>query len=393
MDFLSMHILQIVPHYVPAHRFGGPQRVAHSLGKALVRAGNNVVVCTTNLASRKEDLATNLDQPVEVDGVTVYYEPTQWSRYWGFSPALWRRVKKEMQTADVAFVHAHYQFANWAGARLAREAHVPYVVFAHGSLHQGGIAHQKSLLKKLYLRILEERNFHNALFLAFNAAEEKTYSLYQNLGKVVPSGIDPLEFLPLPPLGAFRERYPELRAKTLFLFLGRLDIRHKGLDMLLPAFANLLKERPDAHLVLAGPEEDGSLAQLQHLLVQHQLHAAVTFTGLLTGAQKLAALQDADVFVLPSRFEGLSIALLEALYMGLPLLITSQVGLCQEIQQIGAGVVVEPQVEGISLGLCTLGDPETRARLRGRGRNLILQQYTWDAIALNFMGELKEHIL
>ncbi len=387
-----MHILQIVPHYVPAHRFGGPQRVAHSLGRALVRAGNDVVVCTTNLASREEDLETALDQPVEVDGVTVYYEPTQWSRYWGFSPALWRRIKKEMQRADVAFVHAHYQFANWAGARLARGAQVPYVVFAHGSLHQSGIAHQRSLLKKLYLRILEERNFHNALFLAFNATEEKTSSLYQNLGRVVPSGIDPLEFSPLPPVGAFRECYPKLKEKTLFLFLGRLDIRHKGLDLLLPAFAHLVKERPKAHLVLAGPEEDGSLSQLQQLLAQHQLHSAVTFTGLLAGAQKLAALQDADVFVLPSRFEGLSIALLEALYMGLPLLVTDQVGLCQEIQQIGAGVVVEPQLAGIARGLRTLGDPQTRARLRGRGKDLILRRYTWDAIALNFLAALKEQI-
>jgi glycosyltransferase involved in cell wall biosynthesis len=388
-----MHILQIIPHYVPAHRFGGPQRVAHSLGKALVRAGNQVVVCTTNLASRTEDLATKLDRPVEVDGVTVYYEPTQWSRYWGFSPALWRRVKHEMQAADVAVVHAHYQFANWAGARLAREARVPYVVFTHGSLHRNGIAHQKSLLKKLYLRLLEERNFHHALFLAFNAAEEKTSSLYQHLGRVVPSGIDPLDFSPMPPLGAFRAHYPELRAKTLFLFLGRLDIQHKGLDLLLPAFANLHKEQPDAHLVIAGPEEDGSLAQLRQMLAQQQLHSAVTFTGLLTSGQKLAALQDADVFVLPSRFEGLSIALLEALYMDLPLLITNQVGLCQEIQQIGAGLVVEPQLEDIARGLRALADPHTRAMLRGRGRNLIPQRYTWDAIALQFMAAIKERML
>ena len=46
-----MKFLQVIPHYVPAYNFGGPLRVAHSIGKALIKQGHNVTVCTTNLAS------------------------------------------------------------------------------------------------------------------------------------------------------------------------------------------------------------------------------------------------------------------------------------------------------------------------------------------------------
>ena len=112
-----MRITQIISHYVPSHRFGGPLHVAHGLGKALAAHGHQVSVCTTNLADEKKDLAVPVDTPIDVDGVTVFYEPTCWSRYWGFSPRLWRRAKQEIARADVALVHFHYQFANWAGAR------------------------------------------------------------------------------------------------------------------------------------------------------------------------------------------------------------------------------------------------------------------------------------
>jgi glycosyltransferase involved in cell wall biosynthesis len=393
-----MRILQVVPHYVPAYRFGGPQQVAHALGRALVRAGHQVVVCTTNQADETHDLEVALDAPVDVDGVTVYYEPTRFFRYWGFSPALRRRVAREMARCDVALVHAHYQYANWIGACLARRARRPYVVFAHGSLHRAGIAHKSALLKRLYLRLLEHQNFARALFLAFNAPEEKAYSWYGQWGEVVPSGIDPSAFEPAPPPGAFRERQPALQGRDYLLFLGRLDIAQKGLDLILPAFARLVHEQNPPQqssplcLVLAGPDEAGGAARLQALAQQLGIADRVLLPGLLTGNAKLAVLQDATAFVLPSRFEGLSIALLEALYSGLPMLVTDQIGLCREIERLGAGIVVPATTEALYGGLLRLADAGERAAMQGRGRALIAQHYTWDAIATGLIDRIQDKI-
>jgi len=383
-----MNILQVVPHYIPASRFGGVQRVAHLLGQSLVQHGHRVTVCTTNLQDEINDLDVPTDVPVVRDGISIYYAATCLSRYWGFSPMLARRIRKEVEQADVVLVHAHYQFANLVGAWFARRAQKPYIVFAHASLHRQGLAHKSRWLKWFYLRILEHANLSGAKFIAFNAPEEKANSLYGDLGKVIPNGINPAEFAEMPPAGAFRERYPQLKDKVCLLFLGRLDIQHKGLDRLIPAFAEVYRRHPEAHLILAGPDEEGGAEQVRLLSRQHRVEHAVTLTGLLAGADKLAALQDADAFILASRFEGLSIALLEALFMNLPVLVTDQVGLCNEIAAEGAGIVVKSDVKDIQAGLEKILGADTRATLTGKGRNLIMRKYTWDSIARQLISDI-----
>ena len=388
-----MKILQVVPHYFPAVRFGGPQDVAHQTGRALVRAGHQVTVCTTNLEDEDSDLDVPLDELVDVDGVQVYYEPVVLSRYWGLSPRLWSRVRKEVSRADVVLVHAHYQFANWAGARLARIARKPYVVYAHSSLHRQGLSHKRNgLVKRAYLRILEHRNLTEALFIAFNAVEERDYSLYREFGFVLPNGIDPAALDDSAESGRFRRRYAQLATKTLFLFLGRLDVEHKGLDLLVPAFARVAREHPNAHLALVGSDEAAGADRIRRLARAHGVEQDITMTGLLKGPDKVAALRDADAFVLPSRFEGLSIALLEALYCGIPLLVTDQVGLHREVQRTGAGIVVRPDTESICSGLMALSDPDRRAGMRGRAISLIRERYTWDVITRDLVDLLSDHI-
>jgi len=209
------------------------------------------------------------------------------------------------------------------------------------------------------------------------------------MGQVVPSGIDPADFVSKPSLGYFREQYPILKEKTVLLFLGRMDMHQKGLDMMIPAFAKARHTNPQLHLVLAGPNEDDSAMQLHHLIHEHGLVDNITMTGLITGKDKLAALQDADAFVLPSRFEGLSISLLEALYAGLPILATNTVGLSEEIARSGSGIIIERNVDTMTSALLKLGDADIRATMRGRGTDLILQNYTWNAIASNFVQSIQ----
>lgn len=387
-----MRILQVVPHYVPAYRFGGPLRVAHALSVAFVQQGHSVTVCTTNLASERDDLDVVTGEMVLREGVQIYYERVPVWRRWGFSPALWERVAAELPGADVVLVHAHYQFANWAAARLARRAAIPYVIFAHASLRQEAIAHNNAWAKRAYLRLLEQQNLDQALFVAFNAPEELEASLFREKGRVVPNGIERQMLNNLPAPGTFRARYPQLHGRLVFLFLGRLDIQQKGLDMLLPAFAQLHGQDPRCHLVLAGPDEAGALAKLQDMVQALGLETAVTFTGLVSGAEKWAALRDTDCFVLPSRFEGSSVALLEALACGLPVLVTDRVGLSGEVAASGAGLVVGPDITAIIGGLTQLAREEVRGPMRGQGTALVVRAYTWDRIARDLMREIEKEV-
>jgi glycosyltransferase involved in cell wall biosynthesis len=250
----NLKILQVISHYVPAYRYGGALRVAHALSMALAEQGHEVRVCTTNLQGPGRDLEVALDMPVGVDGVPVYYERARISRYWGFSPALARRVWIEVAWADVVFLHFHYQFASVVGGWICRLRRKPYIVFTHGSLNHYGVSRRSALRKRSYLALLERGNFRHALFAAYHSQEELDGSFRFGRCRVVPNGIAPDAFRDLPPRGFFRAQHPELERRLVYLYLGRLDAG-KGLDLLLPAFRQLLELHPDVHLVLAGGDE------------------------------------------------------------------------------------------------------------------------------------------
>jgi glycosyltransferase involved in cell wall biosynthesis len=386
-----MQLTQIISHYVPAHRFGGPLQVAHGLGKALVARGHSVSVCTTNLADADRDLDVPLDTPVNVDGVSVYYEPTCCSRYWGFSPRLWRRANREIAKADVALVHFHYQFANWAGARLARRHQKPYALFAHGSFKKAAVKRKGRWKKNLYLKCAEGLNLRNANWLFFNAPEERRESMFSAPGRILPSGIDLQEFDAVHGAGTFRSRFPQLHDKLVVLFLGRVDFAGKGLDQLLPAFHRFVQATPKAHLVIAGADERGGLAQVESLVDELKLSPHVTITGLLRETERIAALRESDMFVLPSPSEGLSIALLEALYVGLPVIVTDRVGFCDQVRSCGAGIVTKCDPEALLAALSTLASAEIRSPMRGRATALVRREHSWSAVAEQLLEYLKEN--
>ena len=378
----------VSPHYVPAYHYGGALYVAHSLGKSLVSQGHEVRVCTTNLRNPTEDLAVPIDVPVMVDGVQVCYEPTVFSRYWGFSPQLARRLWLESNWADVVLIHFHYQFASLAAGWISRARGKPYIIFSHGSLNTHGLRARSRARKLFYLKLLEQKNFEKALFAAYHSAEEMDTSYRFGRCRVVPNGIDPQVFQTLPRMNYFRQQH-NLAKAMIYLFLGRIDAG-KGLDLLLPAFKKVLQVSGTSHLVLAGANERGYAAQIRHLAEELGLASRITLTGLITGQDKLAALQDADVFVLPSRSEGLSIAMLEAMYMGLPVVVTDRVGLWRQVEKDRCGLVVPYDESSLAGALQRMAAAPDRREMGQRGRQLVANQYTTNTTARHLVAEIEK---
>lgn len=383
-----MNILQLVSHYVPAYHFGGVLHVAHSLSKALNKQGHSVHVCTTHLKDPTHDLDVPLDKAVNVDGAQVYYEPVKLSRYWGFSPVMIRRIWAEAEWADVILVHFHYQFISLIGSAIARRRHKPYIIFTHGSLNQFGVAARSTSRKQAYINLLEKRNFKNALFVAYHSQEEMESSFGFGRQQVVPNGIDPAAFVPCPTPGQFREKYPVLQDRLIYLYLGRIDAG-KGLDLLLPAFRKLSIRDERVHLVIAGGDERGYEGVVRRTIQELGIADRVTLTGLISGVDKLTALQDSDVYVLPSRSEGLSIAMLEAMYMGLPVVITNRMGLWRQIEQHRCGLVVSLDEQQLSQSLYAMAANEDRGSMGKRGHELVRANYTWDVIAQNLANRIQ----
>ncbi len=107
----------------------------------------------------------------------------------------------------------------------------------------------------------------------------------------------------------------------------------------------------------------------------------MVLTGYLAGADRLAALAAADVFALPATGEGLSMAALEAMAAGVPVILSPGCNL-PEAADSGAGLIVAPEVEPLAAALrALLTDADRRAAMASAARGLVRQRFTWTQVA------------
>jgi glycosyltransferase involved in cell wall biosynthesis len=130
------------------------------------------------------------------------------------------------------------------------------------------------------------------------------------------------------------------------LFLGRIHEK-KGCDLLIRAFAKIASHDSDLQLVMAGPEQQNA-THWHELAAQCGMAERVVWTGMLSGDLKWGALRAAEVFALPSHQENFGLAVVEALACGVPVLISREVNIWQEIVASGAGLAEADTVEGTS---------------------------------------------
>jgi glycosyltransferase involved in cell wall biosynthesis len=156
--------------------------------------------------------------------------------------------------------------------------------------------------------------------------------------------------------------------------VARLD-RQKGIDVLLDALA----EVPDASAVIVGdgPERGALVAQAAAL----GLSGRVTFLGWRDDVR--AQLESVDVLVLPSRYEGLPLVVLEAMLAGVPVVATEVGGLRECIEPERTGVLVPPgDPRALAAALRRLlGDADRRERLAAAAREEAVRRFTAKAMA------------
>ncbi len=379
-----MKILHVVISLAP--EWGGPTKVVHELTEALVEKGVEVSLFAPVRRGGEAEIA----RPKGVN-LQLFREGFL-ARWWsGYSPGLARAVAQEVGKFDLVHIHELWSHPHLAAYRAARKAKKPYVVTVHGELEPWAINH-KALKKKVYSALIQRRILQKAAALhAITAEEVKHIRAFgvDNEVFMTPNGINPQEFQLLPARRELERLYPQLVGKQVVLFLGRLHPK-KGLDILARAFGKVARERDDLCLLVVGPDSEGYRAEVAKILEAEGALGKVVFAGMLTGREKLAALGGADVFVLPSYSEGFSIAILEAMACGLPVVITRQ---CHfpEVAAAGAGLIIEPEVGELAAALeKLLREPQLRQEMGSNGRRLVNEKFTWAKIAGQMIWLYKE---
>lgn len=376
-----MRILHVIANLAP--RYGGPAKACVEMARVVARLGHEVQIFTTNQDGPGE-LAVPLDRPVIKDGVEIHYFPIQPPRFWGASWPLARALSQKIKEFDLVHIHSLYLFHDLAAGHYCRQGGVPYLIRPHGTLDPY-IQRRHRWRKAVMEAWFENRNLRQAAALHFTSEEEMRLAAPftgNTPGAVVPLGVDLREFQELPEPGRFRERFPEIGPKRIILFLGRINFK-KGLDLLVQALARVVRHRQDVHLVLAGPDDDGWGARVKEWLKGAGLLGCATFTGMLLGEEKLAALRDAQMFVLPSYSENFGLAVIEALACGLPVVISDKVNIWREVAAAGAGLVVPCEAASLAAALeRLLAEPGLAAVMGQRGRDLVARRFQWGNIAL-----------
>jgi glycosyltransferase involved in cell wall biosynthesis len=300
-------------------------------------------------------------------------------------PEATRRFIHERRNA-IDLLHLHSVFIP-ENVWVARFARLPYVLTPHGGYSPRVLAGNKRIAKFVWMRMWERDYVRNASMIHAVSPQELE-ELRATFGArpfvFVPNAID-LPVVSTSP--ADRMLGPSKR----IVFLGRLAIDHKGLDLLLEGYADYVRQQhdTDTELIVAGPDFRSGRRQLETLAASLLPHGHVRFTGPLFGRERDALLGSAYVFVHTSRWEGMPLAVLEALATGCPVLVTPATNLGHYIEEFGAGLVVGGSAQSVAEGLTRLLEmpAEDYETLCSAARRLASERFTWPIVAEQMSAE------
>lgn len=330
-------------------------RYLGNLCRGLTALGVDVTVFTTS-ADGKRELPSGVTVDPAIAGLDVrYFSRAPSLKGFFYSRDLGIACSRHLRDFDIVHISTVWTYPSNVAARTSSALHVPYVVSPHGMLMPYALAHGR-LKKKVYMRFFEKENLDRARILHCTSnIEESDLKALGVAGRsaVIPCGVEIDKFSNMPPRGLFRQVYRIEQDDRVILHLGRLH-RIKGIDILLDAFERVTRDRPDTHLILAGEDEQKMGKRIETWARLRGIAQRVHLTGMLDESRKLAALADADVFVMASHSENFGMSVAEAMAAGLPVLVSSRAGISEWVAKHAAGIVARPDSASLAQGLFQL---------------------------------------
>lgn len=371
----AIRVLHVIPGV--AARYGGPSGAVFDMCRAVERAGGECVIATTD-ADGPGRLAVDVGRPVRYREAHVVFFRRQWSEAFKYSGGLARWLDANVGRFDLAHLHAVFSHSSLAAARACRRRRVPYVVRPLGALAPWSMG-QKWARKWIAWHVGVKQMLRGAAAIHYTTAAERREAeerLGVRRGVVVPLGVDIATADAFGAAPAFRRRYAAIAGAPYVLTLCRLHPK-KGLELLIDAFLEVTAAAEFAgwKLVIAGDGDAAYVTALRERIAARGGGARVVFTGWLDGVEKRGALGGAALCALLSRQENFGLAAAEALACGVPVLVSSEVNLAEDIRDAGAGWVV-PLAPGQIAGVLAeaLRDEDQRRARGAAGRGFARQR-------------------
>jgi len=360
-----VRILSIVTLVSPTGEYGGPVRVALNQARALAERGHEVLVAGAHRGFTGAP-------PRRMEGVRLALFPARTllpgAGFAGVaSPGLYRRLAALTRGVDIVHVHAARDLVTMPAVDWLRRHGVPYVVQTHGMIDESGNPLARPLDAAL------TRPGLRGARRVFHLTDRERADLIAVAGdglrlEELPNGV------PMPDARADGSGDPEV------LYLARLAPRKR------PAAFVEMAERvalrfPSARFRLVGPDE-GEGRAVRARIEGLSGSADVQWEGPLNPSLTTDRMSGASVYVLPSVDEPYPMSVLEAMALGLPVVITDSCGLAPAVAEAGAGVVVDESVDALTAAVeSMLADPEAARTMGAAGRAFTRDRLAMPAIA------------
>jgi glycosyltransferase involved in cell wall biosynthesis len=267
---------------------------------------------------------------------------------------------------EVVHIHAEFNPDNWWPPRIWS---CPSVLSPHGAFHPA-VLQRTGRRKAAYVAAARRALYERVAFVhALNPSEEDgTRRLLPSVNTyVVAQGPSPAVALLVEAEG--RDIRGDIRppGPVRLLYLGRLDVEPKGLDILLEGFAKTFRDRdglPPATLTLVGPDARGGAERLAGLARRLDIGTAVRIREQVPQSEIPSLLHDCDIYVQLSRNEGSPLSLNDALVMGRPAIVSDRVGTVSDerIASLEHVHVVEPTPEAAAAAMAEVARDIDRLR-------------------------------
>ncbi len=362
-----LRVLMVVEGYYPST--GGAELQAGLLSRSLLAAGHHVRILTPRLDPSRPVNET-------IDGVAV--ERIAYPRVRIVGAVLlafkfaWRLVSKRNQY-DAIHIHTAKNLATVAGL-LRPLLRRPIIVKISGAWEfEGGILDPKlrrDPIVRMRNACIRQIDYVQCIS-AYTGKMLRQAGYPERRIRMIPNAVDLARFRAPLRVG--------VRVEPVALFVGRIQ-PVKGLDVLIDAWAKVLRLVPQARLIIAG---DGAiLPQLRARAAERGVADFIHFPGRVTQLEAAAMYEQADVYVQPSHLEGLPNSVLEAMASGLPVVATRVSGNEDLVVDHANGRLVPAgNPDALAAALTELlRDPDLIRRMGTESRRLVEEQHAVPAV-------------
>jgi glycosyltransferase involved in cell wall biosynthesis len=364
-----MDVLHTMPNVSRA--FGGPTESL--IGYAQAARTQDIDVHVAAPAVSDDDEKWLRDQLPEV---TFHFFASAGQHAYVFAPGLWAWLWQRADRYDAVHVHGLFNPVSSLSSHIGITRGVPTVMRPFGTLSRYTFS-RRSTLKQLYYMLLDRPALRRAAIIHFTTEAEREEANRLLLDLEGRSAV-------VPPPWRGETVTPDASDKAdrpTVLYMSRLHPK-KNVQGLLCAWGQVVADRPDAQLWVAGDGDDDYVERLHDTVATHDLGDSVSFLGFVSGDEKERVLREAWAFALPSHQENFGVAVLEAVAAGLPVVISGEVQLRAFVEDHDLGVIVDrSDPAAIAAGLSTvLGDEAGRRRVAAAGPSAVRETFSLEKV-------------